>query len=203
MIDNNKSNLIDKMKIYEIMDNDMLSLRALIYNPNSLTLLKSVYDSKRSNALRGKNVDEDFYHDTFPVLHIEKCEKIFIGENLDCRTSQIAKTTKEAFTGNSLLVQLKDKNYLCIHNGLALKFKSKSEIKSYFSPVGRNMVPYPYAIDLKNNYYVFMEDEIVTFDTKEWVKDPNYVEDFSSKEKLGAEYLDFPETFSRIIKFSF
>ena len=48
-----------------------------------------------------------------------------------------------------------------------------------------------------------MEDEIVTFDTKEWVKDPNYVEDFSSKEKLGAEYLDFPETFSRIIKFSF
>ena len=190
------------MKVYEIMDNYMLILRALVYNEESLTILKSVFNKEKSEALPNDVKDSDLYHDTFPVLHIEKCTKIFLGKNIDCKTSQIAKTTKEKFVGNSILVHLKDLNYLCIYDEVIMKFKSKSEIEKYYSPVGRNHTPYPYAIDSERNYYVFTEEEIVTFDTKEWVKDPNYVENFASKEKLEAEYIDTPRTFSKVIKFS-
>jgi hypothetical protein len=39
---------------------------------------------------------------------------------------------------------------------------------SYYSPVGNNDVPYPYAIDSKNNYYLMIEDVILN-NTKELI----------------------------------
>jgi hypothetical protein len=66
------------------------------------------------------------------------------------------------FDSNSILLKLRDLTYLYIGHKV-YSFKSKAEIVEYISPVGNNLVPYPYAIDadgrhyLMNDYFVINE----------------------------------------------
>ena len=40
-------------------------------------------------------------------------------------------------------------------------FKSNTKIKDYVSPVGNSDIPYPYAVDENDDYYLMIEDVIV------------------------------------------
>jgi len=59
--------------------------------------------------------------------------------------------------GNTVLVQLNKTDYVHISNTI-VKFKPLSKIKKFASPIGNNDVPYPYAIDTGNRYYLFAEN---------------------------------------------
>ena len=62
----------------------------------------------------------------------------------------------EKFDGNSILLKLSKNKYVYI-GSLIYSFNAYNEITTFISPVGNNDVPYPYAIDEKNNYYLLSE----------------------------------------------
>jgi len=55
--------------------------------------------------------------------------------------------------GNSILLHMTDNEYIYIGQSI-YSFTSLSEIIQYESPVGGSYVPYPYAIDKENNFYL-------------------------------------------------
>lgn len=61
--------------------------------------------------------------------------------------------------GSSFLVEEKDGSYVYIGE-IVKKFKTLSPIVSYSSPIGNSGVPYPYAIDKDNRYYLLIYDII-------------------------------------------
>ena len=73
-------------------------------------------------------------------------------------------------------------------------FKTEYEIINYVSEVGNNDVPYPYAVDIKNNYYLMIEEMRLSV-PGEYSTDP-YTYYYSEKnnkdiinvEKFIAEY---------------
>lgn len=108
--------------------------------------------------------DEKVY-DEFKYVLIMTCyyENIFYGKDpvYDREKSEYVCTYNEENTGNTVLIHLKDNEYIYICRDIKY-FKSISLIKRYVSPVGNNDVPYPYAIDIDNNYYMLENDSIIT-----------------------------------------
>ena len=87
---------------------------------------------------------------TIPLYH-----KIYIGRDKEC--------DDECGTffsdGNSILVHVNDNKYIYI-GSIIIEFEIDDDIIiSYFSPIGNNDVPYPYARGIHNTY--LMLDEII------------------------------------------
>jgi hypothetical protein len=82
----------------------------------------------------------EFYN--IPVFKT-KYKNIFIGEDL----------AWSAAKGNSILVNKNDKDYIFIGECIYV-FQPEDKIIEYFSPVGNNDVPYPYAIGEKYIYFM-------------------------------------------------
>lgn len=59
----------------------------------------------------------------------------------------------EDFNGNSILLRLHDLEYVFIGDYI-MSFTALSKIVSYVSPVGNNDIPYPYAVDEHDRYYL-------------------------------------------------
>lgn len=64
------------------------------------------------------------------------------------------------FNGNSILIQIDTHLYVYIGSEI-YSFIAETTIIRYVSPVGNNDVPYPYAIDKNNNYYLLLENIII------------------------------------------
>lgn len=84
-------------------------------------------------------------------------EKTFIGKSPKIKMTEFSGGYGKKFDGNSILCKLKDFNYLFVGCNI-YTFQSKAEIVKYVSPVGNNDVPYPYAVDKENNYYLMIEN---------------------------------------------
>jgi hypothetical protein len=68
------------------------------------------------------------------------------------------------FRGSGILLELQS-SYIHICKKLT-EFIPKCRINTYEAPVGNALVVYPYAVDEKNNYYLFSEDVILLFGKK-------------------------------------
>jgi hypothetical protein len=80
---------------------------------------------------------------------------IFIGDN--DLSYQDAEFPKGVNSGNSILVNISDSKY--IHIGIEIysfETREKETIRQYYSPIGNNDVPYPYAVG--DNYTYFLLD---------------------------------------------
>ena len=80
-------------------------------------------------------------------------ERIFVGDNLlkDNRSEELGWAK-----GNSLLLQISGKRY--VHVGdcvFSFEPVEGDAIVKYYSPVGNNDVPYPYAVGKKNVYFMW------------------------------------------------
>ena len=75
------------------------------------------------------------------------------------------------FDGNSILLQITKNNYVFIGSSI-YTFEHKNKINKFISPVGNNDVPYPYAIDINNNYILFSEYKIMNDVPKKYISDP-------------------------------
>jgi hypothetical protein len=82
-----------------------------------------------------------------------KYNKIFIGDNE--RNDSYWELKKGEGRGNSILLQIEKNKYLYIGDGI-YEFSTINNdiIQKYFSPVGKSVIPYPYAIG--NKYIYFM-----------------------------------------------
>ncbi len=115
---------------------------------------------------------EDF---TELVASYETIDKIFIGKSpLTCQTL-FSGAHGPRFDGNSILLKIHtndDTNkYLFIGTEM-YSFTAENEITSFFSPVGNNDVPYPFAMDYEKNYYFFTEYAVMKINDVSSRNDP-------------------------------
>lgn len=147
-------------KSYLIHDNRNRPFRVIVTD-NSIDIY--TYDPKQMNDA----YDYDVSNYTILVKRIANYMRVFIGKD----NSNEIYDRKVNFTrenGNSILVQVTKHKYIFI--GMYIySFKIKDEIVKYFSPVGNNDVPYPYAIGTLNNYLMIEQfyvsnDNLITDD---------------------------------------
>lgn len=98
-----------------------------------------------------KIVDDEYERGT--KILTTPYERLFVGDNLikDPHYEELGWAK-----GNSLLLQISDKLY--IHVGdCVFSFEPVEDdtIVKYYSPVGNNDVPYPYAVGKKNVYFMW------------------------------------------------
>lgn len=84
---------------------------------------------------------------TYHVLHIAKYKKIFKIE----QPTWAIKRGMSFQNGNSVLIQTSNTSYIWIGWKIE-QFTISDPIIRFFSPIGNNDVPYPYAIGSKNTY---------------------------------------------------
>lgn len=89
-----------------------------------------------------------------------KAKKIFIGNSPINSMTKFSGGYGKRFNGNSILLHIDSNNYVFIGENV-FSFKSLAPIGKYVSPVGNNDVPYPYAIDDQNNYYLIISNIIL------------------------------------------
>jgi hypothetical protein len=106
-------------------------------------------------------------------------QKIFIGKSPQINMTEFSGGHGDRFDGNSILLNIKDNEYVFIGNEI-LSFQSLSEIHTFVSPFGNNDVPYPYAIDTYNNYYLLIEYVIIS----------NYINEINHYEEPYEYYYD-------------
>lgn len=90
-----------------------------------------IYDDEKIN---------EFYN---MLVFKTKYKDIFIGED----------PAWSAAKGNTILVNKNDKDYIFIGECVYV-FQSNNKIVKYFSPIGNNDVPYPFAIGEKYIYFM-------------------------------------------------
>lgn len=110
------------------------------------------------------------------VLKIDKYTKLFIGTN----TNKFDGYYSEKFIGNSILIEIKPKEYIFIGKDV-YKFITETPIIKYYSIMGNSDIPYPFAIS-QDKIYLMIEN--MCFDVGHWnkIRDPYLVYyDFEKK----------------------
>jgi hypothetical protein len=137
------------MKSYYILDNGERPFKVDIEN-NNVILYKIEYISNSNDIKYSKE----------PILIFNNVNKIFIGKSPKNKMTTISGGHGKKFDGNTILLNIKDKKYVFI--GLNIfSFITESDIIKYVSPVGNSGVPYPYAVDKNNNFYLMIEDVMI------------------------------------------
>ncbi len=120
-----------------------------------------IYKCKEEN-------NPQYYAEDFTELvaayESHQIDKIFIGKSPLTNQTLFSGAHGPRFDGNSILLKNHTTNdtnkYLFIGTEI-YSFTSEDEITDFFSPVGNNYVPYPFAIDTEKNYYFLMDQYAV------------------------------------------
>jgi hypothetical protein len=109
-------------------------------------------------------------------IEIKNYKNIFIGKN-----SKKYGIYDKSFTGSSILVQIKDLEYIYICSEIK-RFKTKEPINKYYSIMGNNYVVYPFA--LSENYVYLLAENVYLY------------RDFGNKDPYEV-YYDFKKIWKR------
>lgn len=102
---------------------------------------------------------------------------VMIGKSPKCSLTMTG-TYGSTFDGNAILLYLGLYQYVYIGAEI-YKFTAFGEIKEFISPVNSNNISYPYAIDGKNNTYLFKEHVVLmNLTSKEYSNPYDYYEDY-------------------------
>jgi hypothetical protein len=109
----------------------------------------------------------DYNNETENMEHIKhigtyKPEKVFVGISKFNPMTAYSGGYGPYFDGNSILLKMSNNEYIFIGDQI-YSFNTDNEIVTFESPVGNNDVPYPYAKDDKENYYLLLDDETCSF----------------------------------------
>jgi hypothetical protein len=111
-----------------------------------------------------KQSDADIYADnnkyTDLIMRILECERIFIGDDPICCSERAKEHLPDEFyLGNSILIHIKNNSYVYVGDNIS-QFESFDYIVEYWSPIGNNDVPYPYAIG-ETFTYLMLESKYI------------------------------------------
>lgn len=81
--------------------------------------------------------------------------RVFIG-----KSNESAVFSGPEYDGNSILFELDRNEYLFVGDHI-FRFHTAHPLRKFVSPVGRNDVPYPFAVDTKGDYYILTGDRKV------------------------------------------
>lgn len=131
---------------------------------------------------------------TIPITNF-KYQKVFVGQSLKNSLTEFGRGYGKSFLGNTILFLIEPilpnqpKNYIFVSHKI-YSFKANDEIISFFSPVGNNDVPYPYAIGEKNVYFlnnaVFIKRNVFPIEIKENMNLPSTLFDYLYSGKLPS-----------------
>lgn len=128
--------------VYNIMENCGESFRVIIKHNGKK---KDVYVYKGLDKVK----EPDFIN---PIYVFKNVKKIFAGGNLVCPSTIWPGSFRNEFVGNSVLINTKKKEYVCITENM-YKFTALSKITNFYSPVHNSNVTDPFAFDKQGNYY--------------------------------------------------
>lgn len=123
-----------------------------------------------------------------------KFKDFFVGKDEELDGSYY---NKEKYDGNTLLLKISHEKYVYISGDQIAEFKSLSKITDYWSPMGNNTVPYPFALDSSGNIYLMIDGVIISgMDLKDESFKSPYVEyweslkskDYETSERSGSGY---------------
>lgn len=142
--------------IYEIVDNGAIPFVVFDYGGH-VDVYNQHYDEETNEyEMQGKIMDSKYI-------------KIFVGDNELNEPDYDLK--KGIGRGNTVLLQTGKDEYTYIGDGIR-SFKTKDEdvIEKYYSPVGNNAVPYPYAVGQKY-VYLMLDNEYEPVEDFDLTKD--------------------------------
>lgn len=105
------------------------------------------------------------------VIGTFRPQRVLIGKSPLNRMTEFSGGHGDKFDGNSILLDLGNREYVFICEKLRF-FHAEHDIHTFVSPVGNNDVPYPYAIDSRERYYLLIEDVILERVPPRWRDDP-------------------------------
>jgi len=142
--------------IYEIIDNGGIPFLVFDYG-GRVGIYNQVYTPESNQyEIKGKIMDS-------------KYSKIFIGDNdLNAPDYDLKKGSGR---GNTILLQTGKNKYMYIGDGIrSFTTKDGDVIQKYYSPVGNNAVPYPYALGQKY-VYLMLDDTCIPVEMFDLTKD--------------------------------
>lgn len=149
-----KNTTIKPKYIYEILDNRSTPFLVFDYGGN-IDVYNQKYDKETNHyEIQGKIMQTKYIN-------------IFIGDN-DMKFDDYEMEKGEG-RGNSILLQTGKNKYIYIGDGIrSFTTKNGDVIKKYYSPVGNNVVPYPYAVGDKYVYFMLgnVHQPVEDFDLK-------------------------------------
>jgi len=98
--------------------------------------------------------------------------------------------------GNSVLIKLKEHKYMFV-GAFIYEFTTKDEIIKFYSPVGRNDVPYPFAVG--NTYTYFVNGDYVKCKNTDIDK---YITEDNAKNYPRDDMYSFYYDFNKKVKFT-
>jgi len=106
--------------------------------------------------------EHKFIYDTIPILKFSnfKNTDIFIGKSTRNKLTQKSGGYGKKYKGNTILICVGELKYIYVCDKI-IEFTSFSYIRYYDSSIGNNNIPYPYAVDKNNNYYLITEDVVI------------------------------------------
>lgn len=114
--------------------------------------------------------DDDIMADSYNLTPLVKfnAAKTFVGKSVRNVMTEFGNGFGDQFKGNTLLLLLKDADvnpgakpkYVFIGESI-FSFTTRKPIQSYYSPVGNNDSPYPFAIDTDKNIYLLWNKVIM------------------------------------------
>lgn len=134
--------------VYLTHDNGGRPFKVAIFDNKNIKIFKNTTGNKKK--LSNKDV---LLFDLNPV-------HFFVGTSPYMKMTEFSGGIGPEFDGNSILIQLDNNNYQYVGDCI-YSFTSLKKIVSYFSPVGNNDIPYPYAIDEDGNNYLFLENVVI------------------------------------------
>jgi len=144
-------------KTYITHDNGSTPFKVII-KKNNVEIYTRTYDFKTDETT------EKYFKTYNPI-------KIFIGKSKKNRMTIFSGGFGRRLDGNSILLQIEIHKYIFIGDRI-FKFETDCEIIKFESPVGNNDVPYPFAIDKKDQFYMILQKNIIKCVPKKYHKDP-------------------------------
>jgi hypothetical protein len=144
-----------KVKNYITHDNGSRPFRVVVTD-NKIIIFKSTVLFETDKKLQNKMFNNKIIFDPWSsCMIISKFKNVFIGKHSNKYIP--SGSSSDLAQGNTILIELSRLTYLVIVANVIQQFKTLEKINKYFSPVGPNDSPYPFA--LTDNYAYLIGEE--------------------------------------------
>lgn len=181
-------------KLYFTHYNGSRPYLVYIFNKSNKVMIKIFrFDDKKFESSNNSNGNKKYYVTHVKDYIVDNQDYIFIGKSPKNKMTTFSAGFGSKYDGNTILLYLgkignKYKYVYLMYE--VFEFTTDYEITKFVSPLGNNDVPYPFAIDTENNFYLLLEKMMIINENNLIDKNeedpytPYYSKDIKGKLKL-------------------
>lgn len=144
------------IKEYHIQNNGGIPYKVTCEEINNKYTV-NIYEIIHRDSSDEENDDVMFRNDPIYTYYPQK---VFIGSSPKIDMTEFSGAYGSEWDGNTILLHMESNKYIFIYRNIS-SFESIGIITSFVSPVSDNTIPFPYAIDEYNNYYLLDKNVII------------------------------------------